>query len=277
MNGLFANQIKNISALAEKANPEQQGDYINEADGLLYCGKCRTRKQCRINFLGEEQVVFCICSCKQEELELDRKRREAEKTEARRRACFDGSNLVNAVFDNDDGANEQLSRVCRAYAKKFSPSSRWLLLYGDCGTGKSFAAACILNELIDRGYSARFATVSRIEKELFDAENKAYILDKLSRVDILCIDDFGAERGTEYMQQIVFDLIDTRSKSGKPCIITTNLSSRDFSYPKRFDAKRIYSRILEHAITLEVGGSDRRVTSFLNSNKARLAELLGED
>lgn len=273
---MFIEAIDKIATKAQDANERQNGDYINEADGLLYCGKCHTPKQCVITVSGIERVVFCLCKCRGQGRELARKRAEDERIEANRKVCFGGSSLIRSTFEQDDGSNKTLMQVCHAYSDKFSLSSRWLLLYGDCGTGKSFAAACICNSLISRGYSARFVTISEIEKELFSAENKAHILSELNRLDLLCIDDFGAERGTEYMQQIVFDLVDSRSKSGKPCVITTNLAPQDFSAPKSFEAKRIYSRLLEKAISFEVKGSDRRLATFRENNKARLAELLAE-
>lgn len=38
-------------------------DYINPSDGLLYCGKCHTRKQYKGSFKGREFIVSCMCSC----------------------------------------------------------------------------------------------------------------------------------------------------------------------------------------------------------------------
>lgn len=273
---MITETIDNITARAQAVNKEQDGDYINKADGFLYCGKCHTPKQCKIRFLGKEEIKPCTCACMQKEQAAERQRREDERISDIRKACFDGGSFTSATFDNDDGANKMLMRVCRKYSDKFSLSADWLLLHGGCGTGKSFAAACICNELVSRGFSARFVTISQIEKELFNAENKAYIIADLNGVDLLCLDDFGAERDTEYMRQIVFDLIDSRLKSGKPCVITTNLTPKDFSSPKSFEAKRVYSRLFEKAIPFEVKGNDRRLQKLQESGKARLAELLAD-
>lgn len=273
---MIVDQLNNISERARIMNSRQSGDYINQADGLLYCGKCHTPKQCKITLLGAEKVVSCTCECKQKEQAAEKQRKEAERINEIRKACFNSESLISSTFDNDDGDNKMLMQVCRKYTEKFSLSSDWLLLYGNCGTGKSFAAACICNELLSRGFSARFVTVSEIEKELFSAENKTYIFAELNKVDILCIDDFGAERDTEYMQQIVYDLIDGRLKSGKPCVITTNLMPKDFSSPKNFTTGRIYSRLLERAVAFEVQGNDRRLKMFQENNKSRLNALLSE-
>lgn len=271
---MFRDAINKIATKAQDANKRQSGDYINEADGLLYCEKCHRPKQCRITIFGAERIMPCTCECIQKDQLAEKQRKEDERIANACKVCFGDSDFTTATFDQDDGINKDCMRVCQKYVEKFTLSSDWLLLYGGCGTGKSFAAACICNDLISRGYSARFVTISEIEKEIFSADNKADIFAGLNRLDLLCIDDFGSERDTEYMQQIAFDLIDNRSKSGKPCVITTNLTPQDFSMPKSFEMKRIYSRLLEKAISFEVKGSDRRLAAFRNNNKVRLAELL---
>lgn len=59
-------------------------DYINPADGLLYCGKCNTRKQCKVSIFGRTDVQYCLCECKkaqlaEEETERERQQRFADK------------------------------------------------------------------------------------------------------------------------------------------------------------------------------------------------------
>lgn len=49
-------------------------DYTNPADGLLYCGKCSTPKQCIVKAFGRETVQYCICKCKQEQLAEEKAR-----------------------------------------------------------------------------------------------------------------------------------------------------------------------------------------------------------
>ena len=47
---------------------------------------------------------------------------------------------------------------------------------------------------------------------------------RLCRYPLLILDDFGMERGTEYGLEQVFNVIDSRYRSGKPLIVTTNLT-----------------------------------------------------
>ena len=49
-------------------------DYINPADGLLYCGKCHTPKQCRVTAFGRETTPYCTCECEQKRLAEEKAR-----------------------------------------------------------------------------------------------------------------------------------------------------------------------------------------------------------
>ena len=263
---------------AEKANQPHEGDYIGE-DGLLYCGKCHTPKQCRIVLPegagGGEQIVYCVCKCEKAKAAAEREAIKAGEREIYRRDIFRGGAGIGHTFVNDDGKNARLSKICRAYAEKYTPQSKWLLLYGGVGVGKSYLAACIVNALIDRDATAMFTSISEIERRLWNTESKAAVYDKLERVGLLVIDDLGAERGSEYMHEITFDVIDSRLRSGKPAVITTNLTAGEIFKPSDLSLQRVMSRVCERSIPVLCEGGDRRVTAMRESAGAALAELLG--
>ena len=62
-------------------------------------------------------------------------------------------------------------------------------------------------------------------------ENRNEYISRLCRYPLLIIDDFGMERGTEYGLEQVFNVIDSRYRSGKPLIVTTNLTLDDPAEP----------------------------------------------
>lgn len=78
---------------------------------------------------------------------------------------------------------------------------------------------------------------------------------------LLIIDDLGAERGTEYAVENVFNVIDRRYRSGKPLIITTNLHISMLTNEQSLDKKRIYDRILELCIPIGVNGASKRTAT----------------
>ena len=52
-----------VEQAAKRANAPESGDYTGKG-GLLYCGKCHTPKQCRIDWLGQQVIKACTCDCK---------------------------------------------------------------------------------------------------------------------------------------------------------------------------------------------------------------------
>lgn len=258
--------FKKISADSIKA---EQGDYFGE-DGLLYCGKCNTRKQCRINhpiIAGRVDTVYCICKC-----EADKQDREKflEQVSINRRACFYEPPMQNWTFQNDDGANAELTRVLKNYVDKFPDfrkQGKGLLLYGDVGRGKTYAAASVANALLDKGYTVHMTDFTHIESIVSKVWDKQEYYDALNRFSLLIIDDLGVEKKTEYTSQIVQAVINTRYNAGLPLIITTNLTGEELQSPSDMVYKRIFSRLYEMCIPVKVEGKDRRAEVLISTVK----------
>ena len=99
------------------------------------------------------------------------------------------------------------------------------LFWGSVGTDKSYLAGCIANALMEKEipvYMTNFAAILNDLAASFEGRNE-YIA-RLCRYHLLIIDDFGMERGTEYGLEQVYNVIDSRYRSGKPLIVTTNLT-----------------------------------------------------
>jgi DNA replication protein DnaC len=96
----------------------------------------------------------------------------------------------------------------------------------------------------------------------------------LNDFDLLIIDDLGAERKSEYMQETVFNIIDSRYRSGLPFIITTNLTADEIKKPQEVSFQRIYDRILERCFPVEVTGQSRR-RQALKDTHADVKAMLG--
>ena len=261
----------------EKSNSKKESDYIGE-NGLLYCGSCHTPKQCRIPIpekMGAgERIVYCICECEKERYAAEQEAIHAGEREIRRRKVFKNGAGTAHTFDSDDEKNPELSRLCKSFADKLPDYDKWLLLYGGCGTGKSFAAECIANVAVDRDISVIFTTVSELERRLWDAENKEQIYDKIARCGLLVLDDIGAERSSDYMKNILFNVIDTRLKSGLPAVITTNLSIKELLEPSDLALRRVFSRVCEKAVPYLINGEDRRREMMFSRAKSELQAMI---
>lgn len=248
-------------AVMEKEKNEKP-TYMGE-DGLLYCANCNTRVQTRIKIRGEESVVSCTCHCEQERIE-----REYEEflfrlqSSEKRSNAFPDRNMSEMTFENDDNPESQVSKAVRAYVDNFDTfrkTGKGLLLWGAVGTGKTYMAACAVNALLDKNIPCLITGLSRMVNSLRDSRDDGQdYIDSLRRYSLLVIDDFGAERGSEYMLEQIFNIIDGRYRTGLPMIITTNLTIDQIKKPEDVFHERIYDRILECCHPIEIKGKSRR-------------------
>ena len=150
-----------------------------------------------------------------------------------------------------------------------------MLLWGTCGNGKSFAAACIANALIDRGVPALMTSFPAILK---DFTNESEIERIMREYDLVIIDDLGAERQSEYALEKIFYAIDERYKSGKPLIVTTNQPIKVMNeYRNGTDMRysRIYDRILEMCIPIPFDAPTRRKEPMRDKVKVFNEKIFG--
>ena len=251
------------------------GDYIE--GNILKCGKCHTPKMIRKMVFGRERVLPVVCQCRAMELVRERaeneKRKAAELKKDLRRMAMCEKNMKNWTFANAE--QSPIVKAAKQYADNFGEmkkDGKGLLFYGDCGVGKTYAAACIVNELVDRGIPCLMTSFSRILNALWSVEDKQAYIDSLNQVDLLVIDDLGAERQSEYVAEQVFNVIDCRVRANLPMIVTTNLSLRELTAPTAH--KRIYERLLGKCHPVEVTGQNRR-REKLKEDFGRMNAILG--
>ena len=244
-------------------------------NGVTYCGKCKEPKE-KILYVGDKTIrPHCMCKCEREEVKKreaeEQKLKQYERIQRNRQICFESEEQMTATFENDDGINE-ISKIAKNYADKFEElNNTGLVFYGSVGTGKTFSACCIANALIDKGYKVLVTNFPKIVNELHDTFKKQEYIDRLVSFDLLIIDDLASERRTEYMDEMVTNVIDSRYRNGKPVIITTNLTAQEMEYTEDVNRQRVYSRLYEMCMFYEVKGTDRRV-----NKQEQFKDILGE-
>lgn len=254
-------EILNKTAEKVQINP---GDY-RDSDGLWICGRCDTPKQVEVTLFDEICRPLVLCRCEEERVEAEKeeaKRQEAERRiSERQRNCFPDIRMAEWTLANDDGQDEKLSGVIRKYTEQFSDflrEGKGLLLYGGCGGGKTYAACMAANAVIYGGYTAYMASFARLVNTLQGIQDRQGFIDRLSQPDLLVLDDLGAMRDTGFGLEQVYNIVDTRCRSGKPMIVTTNLPLEELKRPETLEAGRIYDRILERCFPVEANGGNRR-------------------
>ena len=276
----FDGIIDGIAKAAARNAKGREGDYVK--DGLLYCGKCNTPKQCVAEFGGRVIKPYCMCKCEVEEEERlkeeSRVRERMQRVDRMRRTGFPDSEMRKWTFSHDDGKDAMTMAAMRRYVEKFPEmleNGVGLMLYGDVGSGKSFAAACIANALIESGTLCLMTNFQRIVNELSNGfVGRQEYIDNLQNFDLLIIDDFATERRTEYMTEQVTAVIDARYRSKLPLIVTTNINPRDLMSADGIGEQRVYSRIMDMCVPVAFNGCDRRRSEYA-ARTAAAKGLLG--
>lgn len=203
----------------------------------------------------------CACVRAKEESEntIRKQREHRERVRRLSNICFAGDPMMKEMTFEASTSEDQAAVICRKYAESWESAlnnNLGLLLWGDVGTGKSYMAACIANMVLEQESEVRMLNLSDVLNTSF--ESREEILKNVRRCSLLIIDDFGIERETAFGMEIVFQVIDARYRSGKPLIVTTNISLNTMQSPKDTNHKRIYDRILEMCIPVQFIGNSLR-------------------
>ena len=276
------NKIENINLLPD-TEPDS-GDYTGE-DGLLYCGKCRKPKEA---YFPEGKTLFGLdrhpaeCDCQRaqriEREAAEQQRRHLDTVEDLKRRGFSDTAMRDWTFENDNGRNPQTA-VARFYAEHWDTMQAeniGYLFWGGVGTGKSYLAGCIANALMEQKIPVRMTNFAAILNDLaasFEGRNE--YISRLCRYPLLFLDDFGMERDTAYGLEQVYSVIDSRYRSRRPLIVTTNLTLQQIQNPTDTAYARIYDRLLEMCAPVRfTGGNFRRETA--QAKLERLKNLMNE-
>lgn len=278
---IFDNLIAKAEANAQQRAKESGRTEHIESDGLLHCDICGDATQERVTIFGEERIGRVYCSCVR--AEMKRKQLEEEREKKRQRVerlriqGFEKSEYSKYTFEADDGQQPKIIKAARAYCEhyeQFRAQGKGLILFGNTGTGKTFTAACIANEIINKGIPVLMTSFSRIVNKIQNSfDGRQEYIDSLNDFELLVIDDLAAERNTEFVNEIVYQVIDGRYRAKLPMIITTNITLSTMTEDQTA-RKRIYSRILERCHPIEVTGEDRRKQAFMK-NLEEVNKILG--
>ena len=147
------------------------------------------------------------------------------------------------------------------------------MFYGDVGTGKSYIAAAIANELMAELHTVVMTSFPNILERALDFDSNS--LDFASRAELLVIDDLGAERSTDFALEQMYKVIDDRYRSKRPVILTTNLPLDHMKKCTDIRYSRIFDRLFEMCYPVELTGLSWRKRSAVRQFD-EMKKLLGE-
>lgn len=144
-------------------------------------------------------------------------------------------------------------------------ADNWLVLWGPAGRGKSALSCCLAREAAQRGQTVLWAYVPALLDKLRATHDpdglhrSDEVLGALYSLDLLVLDDLGAERVTGYVQETVRKLITERHANNRRTIVTTNLDPLEGEFAARL-GEPVVSRILGKSEVVAVAGDDLRIT-----------------
>lgn len=286
--------MRSVAENGLRSQVRNPGDYHDE-NGILICGKCGEPRQKFIlvddptdsnSEHKAELKVVASCRCEREEEERKKREEEAakdmEKIQRLRKASLLDEKLGGATFDTFrvTSYNERSLKLCKRYAIKFDQmveKNQGLIFWGSVGTGKSFAAACIANYLLDRKVPVVMTSfVKLLEAFQSGRDEETAILNRLGYAKLVIFDDLGAERGTDYALEKVYNIVDSRYRKNLPMILTTNLTVEEMKGEVDMRYKRVYDRVFETCYPMQFTGPSWRMKEASRRYKD-MEELLGAD
>lgn len=243
-----------------------QGNVLTD-QGLLYCGKCRKRKQIRLysSLLGRVLEPYCLCKCQHDKnaAEHDRILRQAKELNAQHTLSRADNLMLRSTFKEDKYPNSSMSRIAHDYVNRwelfYSRNNIGLYIYGNVGVGKTFYSSCIANDIAKvYGNTVKALSITTALNELYSTSDKAGYISDLASYDLLILDDFGTERRTDYTTEQIFSIIDERYKAQKPLIVTSNSEYASLKDADDIHQQRINDRIRDMCIPVEHKGESKR-------------------
>jgi len=213
--------------------------------------------------LGPEDVAR-PCECREERLKRGRVRGVASAIPPRYRGVsFDRPPVsdmarsaetkpaVNRVREFVDGLDSKLK------------AGTGLWLFGDTGTGKTTLAMLVSKEALARGHSVAIyslpkllARIRRTYDEGPDGDSYSTFFERLTSVDLLHIDDFGAEKRSDWVLEQLYALVNERYEDERSIMLTTNLGVDKLE--EQIGARTV-SRLTETCEQVPLFGTDRRL------------------
>lgn len=180
-----------------------------------------------------------------------------------------GSDYNTVSFEKINLENESssyisvLSSIMKAYQ-----NSEGVYLYGNMGTGKTYLAACALNEASKNKKKVAFVQCSRLSERVSNYKYDSHLeIERLMYADFVVFDDIGAEEVSEKYRSVLLGILDSRMQNHLMTWFTTNEDHKSllehyvFSNKSedRVEAMRILERIQTLTKPIKLVADDRRI------------------
>ncbi len=239
---------------------------------LKNCESCRGLFTCKNAYRGhvstlektEEGIYGTYMPCKYKKQEWELKQlKECEEDELTKAKMKD-------IDVKDKKRVEVIKWLDRFYESfDFSKNMKGLYLHGSFGSGKTFLISALFNELKEKkNVSAEVIYFPEILRELKgDWELYESRMKRYQTIDILCIDDIGAEKVSEWSRdEVLGTILQTRMNHNLTTFFTSNLTLEELEKhfllsdksDEKIKARRIMERIKQLTVDMELISENRR-------------------
>jgi DNA replication protein DnaC len=209
--------------------------------------------------LGEDDVARA-CDCREQRLKRGRNRGVASVIPPRYRGVSFDRPPVTEI-------EPMVVRVVRTWVEDLEANiaaGRGLWLMGDTGTGKTTMAMLVSKAALQKSHSVAIYSLPKLLARIrrtYDSEpgGDSYLafFERLTSVDLLHIDDLGAEKRSDWVLEQLYALVNERYESERSMLVTTNLDQQQL---EEQIGSRTVSRLVEICgDPLPLFGPDQRV------------------
>lgn len=172
------------------------------------------------------------------------------------------------TIDTSDKNRYKLIKWVTSFIKEYDygKNIKGLYLHGNFGCGKTYILSACFNEMKKRGFRTKIVYLPDLLRTIkgdFEAMND--IMDELCNIDILLIDDIGAEKVTDWgRDEILGTILQSRMNEHKTTFFTSNFTIKELEEHlsnkgvDKVKANRIIERIKQLTIDMEMLGANMR-------------------
>jgi len=172
-------------------------------------------------------------------------------------------------FNTFNDSHVHAVSLARSFAEGFPVVEKGLMFLGPSGLGKTHLAVAIVKLVIARsGAKALFRPMGSLLRQIRDTYNpvmrssERQVIQPIMEAELLVLDDLGRERPTDWVEETLTLIIDTRYNERRPTIITTNYALLDDSSDPNALISRVgfrtLSRLHEMCEFIHLTGVDYR-------------------
>jgi DNA replication protein DnaC len=175
---------------------------------------------------------------------------------------------LDSFRDNNDSLASAV-RKARRFAEAFPVVDKGLFFLGKPGLGKTHLSVAILREVIKRTNArAIFCDVRELLKHIRNTYNpvvrstELQVIHPVMEAELLVLDDLGAEKTSEWVEETLNLIVNTRYNERRPTILSSNYAVLDdLNDPDNLIVRvgyRMWSRFQEMCEFVEIKSVDFR-------------------